>query len=107
MINKLLNDQYADPFAQPVDPVALGLPDYFEVVKTPMDLGMVKRKVDKGAYADVEAFEADVRLVFSNAVLYNGERSDVGSMAKTMIQVFNKDLKATMKPEKVRSDDAA
>eukprot|EP00518_Triparma_eleuthera_P023025 CAMPEP_0197561066 /NCGR_PEP_ID=MMETSP1320-20131121/24424_1 /TAXON_ID=91990 /ORGANISM="Bolidomonas sp., Strain RCC2347" /LENGTH=1070 /DNA_ID=CAMNT_0043122669 /DNA_START=36 /DNA_END=3244 /DNA_ORIENTATION=- len=100
MINKLLNDQYADPFSQAVDPVALGLPDYFDVVKRPMDLGTVKKKVDKGAYPDVQSFEDDVRLVFSNAILYNGERTDVGSMAKIMLQVFNKDLKATMKPEK-------
>ena len=26
-------------FKEPVDPVALGLPDYFNVVKSPMDLG--------------------------------------------------------------------
>ncbi|GMI08523.1 hypothetical protein TrLO_g15972 [Triparma laevis f. longispina] len=100
MINKLLNDQYADPFAQPVNPVALNLPDYFEVVKEPMDLGTVKKKVDKGCYTDVESFEKDVRLTFTNCILYNGERSDVGSMAKTMIQVFQKDMKSTMKPEK-------
>ena len=54
-------------------------------------------QVDKGCYTDVESFEKDVRLVFSNCILYNGERSDVGSMAKTMTQVFQKDLKATMK----------
>ena len=45
MINKLLNDTYADPFKLPVDPVALKLPDYFDVVKEPMDLGTVKKKV--------------------------------------------------------------
>ena len=100
MINKLLNDQYAEPFAQPVDPVAFNLPDYFDLIKNPMDLGTVKKRVDKGHYSDVESFERDVRLVFSNAMLYNGDRSDVGSMAKTMLQVFSKDLKATMKPEK-------
>ena len=29
----------ASVFGTPVDPVALGLPDYFQVIKTPMDLG--------------------------------------------------------------------
>ena len=45
MINNLLNDQYAPPFAQPVDPVKLELPDYFEIIKKPMDLGTIKEKV--------------------------------------------------------------
>ena len=30
------------PFLEPVDPVALNIPDYLEVVKTPMDLSTVK-----------------------------------------------------------------
>jgi hypothetical protein len=30
------------PFLEPVDPVALNIPDYLEVVTTPMDLTTVK-----------------------------------------------------------------
>lgn len=33
------------PFLKPVDPVALNLPDYFTVIKKPMDLGTVKNNL--------------------------------------------------------------
>lgn len=35
-------------FSQPVDPVELGIPDYFEVIHTPMDLGTVQDNLTKG-----------------------------------------------------------
>ena len=35
----------ADPFRQPVDVEALGIPDYFDVIKQPMDLKTVREKV--------------------------------------------------------------
>ena len=33
-----------------VDPVKLGLPDYFDVIKQPMDLGTIKRRLEQGTY---------------------------------------------------------
>ncbi len=36
------------PFNQPVDPVALNIPDYLDVVKQPMDLGTVLKNLDAG-----------------------------------------------------------
>ncbi|XP_016091855.1 histone acetyltransferase p300-like [Sinocyclocheilus grahami] len=38
------------PFRQPVDPSLLGIPDYFDIVKNPMDLSTIKRKLDTGQY---------------------------------------------------------
>jgi hypothetical protein len=39
-----------------------------------MDLGTVKKKMDNAVYRDVEEFIGDARLVFDNAILYNGKR---------------------------------
>ena len=33
---------YAWPFLQPVDPTALNLHDYYDIIKKPMDLGSIK-----------------------------------------------------------------
>jgi len=35
----------AAPFNQPVDPVSLNIPDYFNVIKNPMDLGTIMVKI--------------------------------------------------------------
>lgn len=84
------------PFMMPVDPVALNIPDYFEVVKQPMDLGTIRKKLDTGTYARADQFEADVRLVFSNCYAYNPVDSDVSRMARDLEALF--DLKMSQKP---------
>ena len=36
------------PFRAPVDPIALGIPDYLDIIKKPMDLGTIEKKLRKG-----------------------------------------------------------
>jgi hypothetical protein len=43
--------KYAWVFGKPVDPVALHIPDYFDIIKEPMDFGTIKDKLDKKTYA--------------------------------------------------------
>lgn len=61
----------AHPFNAPVDPVALGIPDYPTIVKHPMDLHTVEAKLssEPSQYQTPEEFESDVRLIFCNAYL--------------------------------------
>ncbi|KAL7567812.1 hypothetical protein ACA910_000563 [Epithemia clementina (nom. ined.)] len=89
VVQALIDDQFGWVFHDPVDPVALGLPDYFDVVKNPMHLALVKKKLESAIYADMELFARDVRLVFENAILYNGESSEVGELAQTMLHKFD------------------
>jgi len=65
------------PFRQPVDPQALGIPDYFDIVKKAMDLSTVKRNLDTGQYSDPWEYVDDVWLMFDNAWLYNRKTSRV------------------------------
>ncbi|KPM35595.1 hypothetical protein AK830_g10967 [Neonectria ditissima] len=58
------------PFREPVEPVEDGVPDYFEKVKRPMDLGTIKAKMDRKEYTDDEQFVADVRQIFENCFKY-------------------------------------
>lgn len=91
IITRLLEDQFGWVFRDPVDPDVLGLPDYFEVVKTPMHLDLIKKRLENLLYKEMDAFERDTKLVFENAILYNGEDSEVGEMAQSMIDRFVKD----------------
>eukprot|EP00967_Tisochrysis_lutea_P099367 scaffold147569_cov29-Tisochrysis_lutea.AAC.1 len=42
VLKSLMSGKAAAPFLAPVDPVQLNLPDYFQVIKQPMDLGALK-----------------------------------------------------------------
>jgi len=88
IIQDLIDDQFGWVFHDAVDPVALGLPDYFDIVKNPMHLELVKKKLENAIYADMDSFERDVRLVFENAILYNGDDSEVGRLAQDMLSKF-------------------
>lgn len=70
-------DPESIPFRQPVDPHTLCIPDYFEIVKRPMDLSTIKKKLDLGQYADPWEYVDDVWLMFDNAWLYNRKTSKV------------------------------
>uniref|UniRef100_A0ACD5ZZT7 Uncharacterized protein n=1 Tax=Avena sativa TaxID=4498 RepID=A0ACD5ZZT7_AVESA len=88
LLKNLMKHRSAGPFVIPVDPVKLCIPDYFDIVKHPMDLGTVQKKLNAGMYPTPWEFAADVRLTFSNAILYNPVGNAVNIMAHTMSAVF-------------------
>ncbi|CAM9843198.1 unnamed protein product [Chrysoparadoxa australica] len=95
-------------FMAPVDHVALKLPDYTRVVKHPMDLGTVRKNLDAGRYHDPEEFSADVRLVFTNAMLYNTDRASVvHQCAKELLGVFEKKFSQIVDPMDNDDSDAS
>ncbi|XP_060119716.1 bromodomain-containing protein 2-like [Heteronotia binoei] len=79
---------YAWPFYKPVDASALGLHDYHEIIKHPMDLSTIKRKMENRDYHDAQEFASDVRLMFSNCYKYNPPDHDVVAMARKLQDVF-------------------
>jgi len=88
LLKRLMTHQYGWVFNTPVDVVKLNLPDYFSIIKRPMDLGTVKSKIGAGAYAGPLEFADDVRLTFSNAMTYNPPGNDVHLMADTLSKFF-------------------
>jgi hypothetical protein len=98
-----MSHQYGWVFNTPVDVVKLNLPDYFTIIKHPMDLGTIKTKIDTGAYSDPLEFAADVRLTFSNAMTYNPPGNDVYIMADTLRKYFEGRWK-TIEKKLARSD---
>ncbi|XP_058633524.1 bromodomain-containing protein 3b isoform X8 [Onychostoma macrolepis] len=79
---------YAWPFYKPVDAEALELHDYHEIIKQPMDLSTVKKKMDSREYQDAQSFAADIRLMFSNCYKYNPPDHEVVAMARKLQDVF-------------------
>ncbi|KAF7216830.1 bromodomain-containing protein 3 isoform X1 [Nothobranchius furzeri] len=91
---------YAWPFYLPVDAEALGIHDYHDIIKYPMDLSTVKKKMDDGEYKDSQQFAADVRLIFSNCYKYNPSHHFVVEMARKLQGVFEQKF-AKMPDEQV------
>jgi hypothetical protein len=77
IIEKMRRQRNARPFLTAVDPDKLGIPDYYDIIKEPMDLGTVARKLERGEYRNFESFAYDVRLIFKNAKTYNPPNSQV------------------------------
>lgn len=70
-------DPESIPFRNEVDPVRECVPDYYDIIKTPMDLGKIKDKLERGMYSDPWEYVEDVWLMFDNAWLYNRKTSRV------------------------------
>lgn len=70
-------------FREPVDPVALGIPTYFDVIprKDARDLKTIMQKLTQDKYDSIDAFEADLDLMIHNAIVFNGAESEVGDWA--------------------------
>ncbi|KAJ2715393.1 hypothetical protein H4R19_001228, partial [Coemansia spiralis] len=79
IVARLKRDDCAWPFLQPVDPVALGVPTYFDIVKNPMDLSTIQKKLGKKAYPAVADFVADIQLIVDDCFLFNAPDTPVHS----------------------------
>ena len=76
------------PFLRPVDPITLNCPDYFEIIKEPMDLGTVEKKLRNNSYTSPYGFFTDVRKIWSNAFTYNPRNSPVYNMTLEISHYF-------------------
>ncbi|KAK1616786.1 hypothetical protein QYE76_022303 [Lolium multiflorum] len=88
LLSRLMKHKFGWVFNKPVDPVALGLHDYFTIIKHPMDLGTIKAQLTRGQYRNPKEFANDVRLTFHNAMTYNPKGQDVHFMAEQLLGIF-------------------
>lgn len=82
----------AEPFLEPVDPVELRLPDYFEIIKKPMDLGTMRTKLESQCYSSTDAFLADLDLIVENTLEYNGLGHPVTHMGFELNRQFQDEI---------------
>lgn len=57
-------------------------PDYYDIVKRPMDLKTIKARIREGQIASSAEFQRDVYLMFANSLMYNRPGSDIYTMAE-------------------------
>ena len=81
VLRHLMDLPYGAWFSEPVDPVRLQIPDYPTIIKRPMDLGTIKRRLDQAQYHTFHDFQVDVDRVWYNARLYNPQDHQVHTTA--------------------------
>lgn len=84
------NWQWNQWFMEPVDPVALNIPNYFSVVKQPMDLGTMRSKLERGEYESAKDFKADFGLIVKNCVKFNTENNPVTTAVRELEKISDK-----------------
>ncbi len=52
-------------------------PDYYDIIKNPIDLGSMKNKTKRNEYKTISQFISDLELMVVNSSMYNGESHDV------------------------------
>lgn len=104
----------AAPFLHPVDPIALNIPHYPSIIKNPMDLATIERKLmssnpakpdpnlNNPRYNSADEFIADVRLVFTNCITFNGPDHAISVAGKHVEAVFDKQIKQLPPPAPVK-----
>jgi hypothetical protein len=98
IVDELLEHPMADFFSKPVDPIADEVPDYFDVIQHPSDLGTVRTKLSNDRYRSLQEFKRDVNLIWENAATYNGRPSLPVYIADELSRVFQKRMSVLEDP---------
>eukprot|EP00934_Nitzschia_sp_Nitz4_P000948 Nitzschia sp. Nitz4//scaffold11_size288233//64490//65310//NITZ4_000747-RA/size288233-snap-gene-0.9-mRNA-1//1//CDS//3329533993//948//frame0 len=88
IVNSFLARNDIAPFAEPVDWRGLELYDYPKIIDKMMDLGTVKRRLERGQYQTAHQVAEDIRLVWNNCMTYNADGSDFWLLAKSYLRRF-------------------
>ena len=87
LISEMEAHEDSGPFLFPVNTKQFAT--YKKVIKTPMDIATIKKKLDlpqgnSSAYKTRDEFVEDVRLIFTNCEVFNEDDSPVGKAGHTM-----------------------
>ena len=94
--HKVLSHTSRNPggwFLSSVDPVTAGCPDYFDIIKQPMDFGTIQSNLEGNKYGSDEQVAVDIRLTLNNAILYNQDPNHpIRMRAEQLLRYFEEQL---------------
>jgi hypothetical protein len=93
VINCLYESNESFDFREPVDWKGMGLTDYPAVIKYPMDLSTILKKLKDEKYLKVEDVLDDLQLIWDNCKTYNPDNSWIHSVAEKLERSFKKMVK--------------
>lgn len=69
ILQRIKRSRFIGPFLKPVDPNEA--PRYTEIVKNPMSIQDIEKRLEAGEYQEMQTFEKDLRQIVINCQLYN------------------------------------
>ncbi|CAI5438375.1 unnamed protein product [Caenorhabditis angaria] len=88
IVNELKTIPGADHHLMPVN--AKKVPDYYLIIKNPMDLQKIKNKISDQSYELRMDFLGDVKQMLDNSRLYNGDNHIITVTAQQMLELAGK-----------------
>lgn len=88
ILQSLVHDNNSWPFHCAVSRRAV--PDYYDVIRRPMDLGKIRGKLSGMEYRTTKEFVADVYLVFQNCSVYNRRGSPEHAAGTKLLVAFER-----------------
>ncbi|KAI9572650.1 Bromodomain-containing protein [Boletus coccyginus] len=85
--------EIAHPFYEPVDPVKLDVPTYFKVIKKPMDLSTMRKKLENHEYPNASKFFDDFKLMIRNCFTFNPAGTPVNQAGIDLQRLFDEKWK--------------
>ena len=87
------------------DAVKLGIPEYPKVIKKPMDLATMKKKLDAGMYPTPDKFRDDFSLMIKNCTTFNPPGNPVHEAGRALQSLFEEKWKNMPVPRAHDSSD--
>ncbi|CAB3236349.1 unnamed protein product [Arctia plantaginis] len=91
LVKQIQLHKNAWPFMEPVDPREA--PTYYKVIKEPMDLQSVERKVNEQIYSTLSEFIGDMTKIFDNCRYFNPKDSEFYRCAEGLEAFFAQKIK--------------
>lgn len=91
MVGILRNDPNSWPFLEPVS--AKDIPEYYEIIKSPMDLSKIREKFRNNIYKSLDLFISDVHLMLNNCFKFNARETQYYRCADSLFSLFEEKLK--------------
>lgn len=92
IVEKIRKNPKSEAFRIPVDPIKLKIPDYPTIIRNPMDIGTVLKKLRSNPrqYSQPSEVAADIRQIWVNCRTYNGLTHPVTGNANVLSENFEK-----------------
>ncbi|XP_050295033.1 bromodomain adjacent to zinc finger domain protein 1A isoform X2 [Anthonomus grandis grandis] len=100
LLTDVMKNDNAWPFLRPVQQKEV--PDYYEIIKEPMDFGTIKYNLNMGKYSADSQIMKDMALIFDNCNTYNSSTDEVYKCGVSLMEYLSKrakELGLTVPPE--------